>query len=137
MNDMIKMRSKSIFIYISHMNIFFSKIAATGESFHGFVQSILTTFSSEEVVTGIIGDVPTYALVGAASTLAALYRAPLTSSLLVFELTRDCEVILPLLVSAGFASLVGDVVDDYFEKEKKRRRNEDGVSWGDLADERD
>ena len=47
-----------------------------------------------------LADVPAYAMVGAASVLAALFRAPLTASLLLFELTRDYDVILPLMASA-------------------------------------
>ncbi|CAN0473964.1 unnamed protein product, partial [Discosporangium mesarthrocarpum] len=35
-----------------------------------------------------VADSPAYAMVGAASVLSALYRAPLTGSLLLFELTK-------------------------------------------------
>lgn len=109
--------------------------ALAGSSFHRVVLDILNDSGLVVGDANLVGDVPAYALVGAASTLAALYRAPLTASLLVFELTRDYEVILPLLASAGIASLLGDVVDDAFEKEQRRRRDEDNVSWGDLSDE--
>jgi H+/Cl- antiporter ClcA len=71
-------------------------------------------------------------MVGSASVLAALFRAPLTASLLLFELTRDYDVILPLMASAGVGSLVNDMVEQKFER--LRRREEDAVSWGDLAD---
>ena len=70
-------------------------------------------------------------MVGAASVLAALYRAPLTASLLLFELTRDYDVILPLMASAGVGSLVSDLVEQKF---KRLTRDKDAVSWGDLAD---
>ena len=49
---------------------------------------------------------PRYATVGAASVLAAMLRAPLTASMLLFELTRDYDVVLPLVASAGVAALV-------------------------------
>jgi H+/Cl- antiporter ClcA len=87
-----------------------------------------------------LADVPAYAMVGAASVLAALFRAPLTASLLLFELTRDYDVILPLMASAGLGSLVGDVLDDKFklyEERNQRRRDKDSVSWGDLADQKE
>ena len=42
----------------------------------------------------------------AASVLAAAFRAPLTASMLLFELTRDYDVVLPLVASAGVAALV-------------------------------
>lgn len=35
-----------------------------------------------------IAESPAYAMVGAAAVLSALYRAPLTGSLLMFELTK-------------------------------------------------
>ena len=37
-----------------------------------------------------IAGSPAYAMVGAAAVLSALYRAPLTGSLLLFELTKVC-----------------------------------------------
>ena len=58
-----------------------------------------------------LADVQAYALVGAAGVLAALFRAPLTASLLLFELTRDYGAILPLMASSGVASVVGDILD--------------------------
>ena len=75
-------------------------------------------------------------MVGAASVLAALFRAPLTASLLLFELTRDYDVILPLMASAGVASLVGDILDDKLEQSRLHLvpRDQDHVSWGDLSD---
>ena len=37
-----------------------------------------------------VADAPAYAMIGAAATLASVFRAPLTASLLLFELTRRC-----------------------------------------------
>ncbi|CAM9567240.1 unnamed protein product [Ectocarpus fasciculatus] len=45
-------------------------------------------------------------MVGAAAVLSALYRAPLTGSLLLFELTKDYDIVLPLMAAAGVSSLV-------------------------------
>ena len=73
-------------------------------------------------------------MVGAASVLAALFRAPLTGSLLVFELSHDYDVILPLMASAGAGSLVADLIENAFEA-RERRRNLNSVSWGGLATE--
>ncbi|KAJ1460807.1 voltage gated chloride channel-domain-containing protein [Pelagophyceae sp. CCMP2097] len=73
-----------------------------------------------------------YATVGAASVLAALFEAPLTGAMstdcsvparqvpratdqrrrLLFELTREYDVILPLIASAGVASAVTAVVNN-------------------------
>jgi H+/Cl- antiporter ClcA len=78
-----------------------------------------------------LADVQAYALVGAAGVLAALFKAPLTASLLLFELTRDYEVLLPALASAGVGSVIGDIVEKALEE---TRRDRDAVSWGDLSD---
>eukprot|EP00962_Isochrysis_galbana_P060635 scaffold35304_cov152-Isochrysis_galbana.AAC.1 len=53
-----------------------------------------------------LADAPAYAMIGAAATLAAVFRAPLTATLLLFELTRAYEIVLPLLAAAGTAPLV-------------------------------
>lgn len=44
-----------------------------------------------------------YALVGVAGILAASCRVPLTSVLLLFELTRDYALILPTLLAVGLS----------------------------------
>ena len=49
-----------------------------------------------------------------ASALAALFRTPLTASLLLFEVTRNYDAIMPLLASAGVASIVGELLDERF-----------------------
>ncbi|MBW4505406.1 MAG: chloride channel protein [Scytonematopsis contorta HA4267-MV1] len=46
---------------------------------------------------------PAYAMVGMAAVLASSVRAPLTSILLLFELTRDYRIILPLMAAVGFS----------------------------------
>jgi H+/Cl- antiporter ClcA len=74
--------------------------------------------SSYPIVQGISG-LPAFAMVGAASVLAALFRAPLTASLLLFECTRNYDVILPLMASAGVASLTGDIVEKWFDEEQR------------------
>jgi len=81
---------------------------------------------------------PTYAMVGAASVLAALFRAPLTATLLLFEVTRNYDVLLPIMASAGVASIVSDILEDTLERrDEMQRRDLDPVSWGDLADGED
>jgi len=49
-----------------------------------------------------------FALVGMAASLAATVRAPLTSVILVFELTGDYGLVLPLMLSAALATFIGD-----------------------------
>jgi H+/Cl- antiporter ClcA len=47
-----------------------------------------------------------YALVCAAAVLAGTYRMPLTAAILVFEVSRNYDLILPLLFSTVFAAFV-------------------------------
>ena len=53
-----------------------------------------------------VADAPAYAMIGAAATLASVFRAPLTASVLIFELTRGYDIVLPLLAAAGTGPLV-------------------------------
>lgn len=76
-----------------------------GASFHKVLEY------SFQGIGGGIAEVPAYAMIGSASVLAAFFRAPLTASLLLFECTREYEIILPLMASAGLASIVADALD--------------------------
>lgn len=53
--------------------------------------------------TSHIAAPPAYAMVGMAAVLAASVRAPLTAILLLFELTRDYRIILPLMAAVGLS----------------------------------
>jgi H+/Cl- antiporter ClcA len=119
--------------------------AMTGAAFHNFAYFLLSALSGFTGASSLVqisplelADVAAYAMVGAASVLAALFRAPLTASLLLFELTLDYKVILPLMASAGVGAVVGDVLDAKFERvmeRQQKRRDKDSVSWGDLSNE--
>ena len=67
-----------------------------------------------------IADAPTYAMVGAAAVLASVFKAPLTATLLIFELTRGYEIVLPLLAAAGTGPLV---VEWAHRRERRRARS--------------
>jgi H+/Cl- antiporter ClcA len=112
--------------------------AMTGASFHNLISEFLLAEVTGQVASPLfhIADVPAYAMVGAGSVLAALFRAPLTASLLLFEVTHDYDVILPLMASAGVGSVFADILDGKFkrETERRRRRDQDAVSWGDLSE---
>lgn len=49
---------------------------------------------------------PAYALVGMAAVLAGTIRAPLTAVLLLFEMTRDYRIVLPLMAAVGLCVLM-------------------------------
>ncbi|CAM6082547.1 unnamed protein product [Calypogeia fissa] len=79
-----------------------------------------------------------YALVGMAATLAGVCQVPLTSVLLLFELTRDYRIILPLMGAVGLSSWVASTVQkkkaQKFVKMEASLTSVDGVSktrfWG-------
>ncbi|MCP9932600.1 MULTISPECIES: chloride channel protein [Cyanophyceae] len=51
-----------------------------------------------------VAEPPAYAMVGMAAVLAGSARAPLTALLLLFELTRDIRIVLPLMAAAGLSA---------------------------------
>ncbi len=70
-------------------------------------QAIAAFFSSSIA----IANSPAYALVGMAAVLAGTVRAPLTSVLLLFEMTRDYRIVLPLMAAVGLCAWVLDQID--------------------------
>jgi H+/Cl- antiporter ClcA len=57
---------------------------------------------------------PAYAMVGMAAVLAASVRAPLTSILLLFELTRDYRIVLPLMAAVGLSAWLVERIQPTF-----------------------
>lgn len=53
-------------------------------------------------------DTGAFAVVGMAAVFATVARAPLTSVVIVFELTGNYELILPLMLAAALATFFGD-----------------------------
>ncbi len=73
-----------------------------------------------------------YALVGMAAVVAATTHAPLTAMLMLFEITGDYKVILPIMLAAVMATLVAQMLlRDSIYSLKLRRR---GVLVGTSAD---
>lgn len=68
-----------------------------------------------------------YALVGMAATTAASIHAPLTAAVLVFELSGDYPVVLPLLVATVVATSCSRALgsESVYESELRQK----GVSW--------
>ena len=59
-------------------------------------------------VAGLDTNTGTFAIVGMAALLATTARAPLTSIIIVFELTGNYELVLPLMLSAALSTYLGD-----------------------------
>lgn len=71
--------------------------ATLGAAYGSLLPKILPMFADS------IAGPPAYAMVGMAAVLAASTRAPLTSILLLFELTRDYRIVLPLMAAVGLS----------------------------------
>ncbi|MGE0545738.1 MAG: chloride channel protein [Kofleriaceae bacterium] len=74
-----------------------------------------------------------YALVGMAAAVAATTHAPLMATALAFELSGDYEIVLPLLLATGVATLLSRQLqrDSIYTAELRRR----GIPWeGTLAE---
>ncbi len=87
--------------------------SATGFVGGGFAPSLFAGAVLGNVYGQLLGDSgfglpvaepPAYAMVGMAAVLAGSARAPLTALLLLFELTRDIRIVLPLMAAAGLSA---------------------------------
>ncbi|MBR8839037.1 MAG: chloride channel protein [Stigonema ocellatum SAG 48.90 = DSM 106950] len=72
-----------------------------GASFGGAYAKILAHIAP--AMSHYMAAPPAYAMVGMAAVLAASVRAPLTAILLLFELTRDYRIVLPLMAAVGLS----------------------------------
>ncbi|HEY9751727.1 MAG TPA: chloride channel protein, partial [Coleofasciculaceae cyanobacterium] len=70
---------------------------------YGKVIGMILPFAGEAIAAP-----PAYAMVGMAAVLAASARAPLTAILLLFELTRDYRIILPLMAAVGLSAWLAE-----------------------------
>jgi len=76
-----------------------------------------------QLFPGIVAPYPAYALVGMAAVFSAVSRATFTAIMMLFEMTRDYNIILPLM----FACVVADVLawllypDTIYTKKLARR----------------
>ncbi|XP_051136626.1 chloride channel protein CLC-e isoform X2 [Andrographis paniculata] len=81
--------------------------AATGMAY-GKILSYLVSESNPLFHLSVleVASPQAYGLVGMAATLAGVCQVPLTSALLLFELTQDYRIVLPLLGAVGLSSLI-------------------------------
>ena len=54
---------------------------------------------AHRLIPGYVGGPGAYALVGMGTAFAGIVRAPMTSVVMIFEITRDYAVIVPLMIS--------------------------------------
>jgi CIC family chloride channel protein len=74
-----------------------------------------------------LGPAGGYALVGMAAATAACTHAPLMAAVLVFELSGDYAIVLPLVLATALATMVSRRLrrESIYAAELKRR----GISW--------
>lgn len=76
---------------------------------------------------GVSSNTGTYALVGMAAATAASIHAPLTAAVMVFELSGDYLIALPLILATVVATAASKALGDesVYEKELRKR----GLGW--------
>jgi chloride channel protein, CIC family len=62
--------------------------------------------AANRLLPGTVANSGAYALVGMAGLVAGTTHAPMTALLIIFEMTSDYRIILPLMVTVAVASLV-------------------------------
>jgi CIC family chloride channel protein len=74
-----------------------------------------------------LGGPGAYALVGMAATTAATTHAPMMAAILVFELSGDYAIVVPLLLATAVATLLSRTLraDSIYSAELRRR----GLAW--------
>jgi CIC family chloride channel protein len=68
---------------------------------------------AQHFLPGYVGSPGAYALVGMGAAFAGIIRAPMTSVVMIFEITRDYAVIVPLMIS----NLVSFFISARFQKQ--------------------
>ena len=102
-----------------------AKVIATSASVASGVPGGI--FTAVLLVGGALGTLWAHALVGMAATTAASIHAPLTAAVLVFELSGDYPIVLPLLIATVVSTSVsrGLGTESVYEAELRRK----GLGW--------
>ncbi|KAF8013279.1 hypothetical protein BT93_I1201 [Corymbia citriodora subsp. variegata] len=82
-------------------------VKATGTAYGKLISSALSQLNPIVHLSILeVASPQAYGLVGMAATLAGVCQVPLTSVLLLFELTQDYRIVLPLLGAVGLSSWI-------------------------------
>lgn len=100
-----------------------------GASFGSAYAKIVTLLFP--AVGEVMAAPPAYAMVGMAAVLAASVRAPLTAILMLFELTRDYRIVLPLMAAVGLSVWV----IEQFKPNLNSNSNLQQIGLSELKDE--
>ncbi|CAI9299183.1 unnamed protein product [Lactuca saligna] len=110
-------------------------VKATGMAYGKIFGSFIPQFNSIFHISGMeVASPQAYGLVGMAATLAGVCQVPLTSVLLLFELTHDYRIVLPLLGAVGLSSWITSrslkKKDDGENDFSKKKENENNNKFG-------
>jgi len=81
-------------------------------------------------VPGFSANPGVYAIVGMGAVVAGTTHGTLSAILIVYEMTRDIHVILPIMAAAGLASIVAQFIDPESIYHKKLSRRGESVARG-------
>ncbi|GAU46677.1 hypothetical protein TSUD_254430 [Trifolium subterraneum] len=110
---------------------------ATGMAYGKLIA--LTVAQSNPVINLSVLEVASpqaYGLVGMAATLAGVCQVPLTAVLLLFELTQDYRIVLPLLGAVGLSSWISSAQTkrgDERDREKLKIQNSNSSSLPEIS----
>ena len=80
---------------------------------------------AHQILPDFTGGVGAYALVGMGALFAGIVRVPLTSVIMIFEMTRDYSIIVPLMI----ANLISFYISHRLQKEPiyEALQHQDGI----------
>ena len=81
-------------------------------------------------VPGLSAHPGLYAIVGMGAVVAGTTHGTLSAILIVYEMTGDYRIILPIMVAAGLASVVARLIDQDSIYLKKLSRREESIARG-------
>jgi CIC family chloride channel protein len=94
--------------------------------FLGAVFGGLVGYMMEYFFPGVIGSSGAYAVVGMSAMVAATTHAPITAFMVIFEMTGDYKLILPLMMCSILASFIASAIKkDSIYTQKLTRRGVD------------
>jgi len=80
------------------------------------------------LVPGLSANPGVYAVVGMGAVVAGTTHGTLTAILIVYEMTGDYHVILPIMIAAGLAAVVARFIDPESIYTKKLSRREESIT---------
>lgn len=114
--------SKAVSASLTHswggsVGSFMPSMVVGGAMGAGFALLVAPAWTLSEINPGA------FAVVGMAATLSAVARSPLTAVILVFEVTGDYGLVLPLMLAASLATFLTDriVPDNAYELPLRRK----------------